>query len=139
MKKFTPCTLCSPCEKGMEKGKLRFDNKEVRVEDLRKIWKELRDAGDMDFMTIENRDTNVRVGIEGNFLLVQPQERLKKSKVKIRIPLQVVDAILSGNGEELNLMAAIRALQDSGVRDIITVEDRDTTVRVWIDENNVPK
>ena len=126
-------------EKQIEKGHINFNNTDLRVEDLRKVWNEIRDEGDMEFVSIQNRDGNVRVYVEGNFLLVQPEQKSKNGKVDIRIPLKVVDAMLSGKGNELNLTAAVKALRDSGVKDIITVRDKDSSVRVWIDDKNQAK
>src|SRR3990172_6685191 len=122
-------------EKGIHNGTIKLQEKELKVEYLRKIWKELRSQGDVEFLSVEDKDTSVRVFIEGNFLLVQP-EKASKEKVNIKGPLAVVDALLSGQGDQLNLMAAVKALKDSGIRDIITVQSDDATVRVWIDENN---
>ena len=126
-------------EEQIRKGSLHINDHNFRVEDLRKVWNEIRNEGDMDFITVEGRDGNVRVSIQGNFLLVQPDEKSKHSKVDIRMPLQVVDAMLSGSGNELNLTAGIKALKDSGVKDIITVNDDHSSVRVWIDDKNLGK
>jgi hypothetical protein len=126
-------------EKRLRDGHIKINNSEFRVEDLRRAWQDVREEGDMEFVSIEGRDGNVRIYIEGNFLLIQPDQKNKKSKVDIRIPLKVVDAMLSGKGEELNLTAAVKALRDSGVKDIITVKDEDTSVRIWIDDKNVAK
>ena len=123
----------------MRDGNIKINNSEFRVEDLRKVWNDIRDEGDMEFVSVQGRDSNVRVYIQGNYLLVQPEDTHKKSKVDIRIPLKVVDAMLSGKGEELNLTAAVKALRDSGIKDIITVKDEDTSVRVWIDDKNLGK
>jgi len=125
-------------QKKLRDGHIKLNDSEFRVEDLRKVWNDIRDEGDMEFISVQGRDKNVRVFIEGNYLLVQPEEK-DKSKVDIRIPLKVVDAMLSGKGDELNLTAAVKALRDSGVRDIITVKDEDTSVRVWIDDKNLGK
>jgi hypothetical protein len=124
-------------EKSMRDGTININDRELRIEELRKVWQDIRDAGDMDFISIEKPDGNVRVYIQGNYLMVQPEEKSRKSKVDIRIPLQVVDAMLSGKGNELNLAAGVKALRDSGVKDIITVKDEDTSVRVWIDDKNL--
>ncbi len=126
-------------EKGLREGRMHFNNSDLKIEDLRKVWKDIRDEGDMEFVSVESRNGNVRVYIQGNFLMVQPEEKAKNSKVDIRIPLQVVDAMFSGNGNELNLTAAVKALRDSGVSDIITVKDDHTNVRVWIDDKNLGK
>jgi len=127
-------------EEQIRKGSLRINDHDLRVEDLRKMWNEIRDEGDMDFVTVEGREGNFSMKIQGNYLLVQPDDKSKgHKKVDIRLPLQVVDAMLSGKGNELNLTAGIKALRDSGVKDIITVNDEDTSVRVWIDDKNLGK
>ncbi len=122
-------------EKSVEKGRIRLHEKDLSIKDLRRVWKELRNEGDNEFLSIENKDTNLRVFTKGNYLMVEPGEGSENS-VEMKIPLAVVDAMLSGEGEELNLTAAVRALKESGTGDIITVKDKDATVRVWIDESN---
>ncbi len=122
-------------EKSIERGRIRLHERDMSIQDLRKVWKELRSQGDSEFVSIENRDTNIRVFTKGNYLMVEPGEGSTK-RIEMKIPLAVVDAMLSGQGEELNLTAAVRALKESGSGDIITVKDRDATVRVWIDESN---
>jgi len=122
-------------EKSVEKGRIRLHEKDMSIKDLRKVWKELRSEGDNEFVSIENKDTNLRVFTKGNYLMVEPGEGSTTS-IEMKIPLAVVDAMLSGEGEELNLTAAVRALKESGSGDIITVKDKDATVRVWIDESN---
>jgi hypothetical protein len=126
-------------EEHLRRGSIEINDHDFQVEDLRKAWNEIRDEGDMDFITVEGRDGNVSVRIQGNYLLVQPEKQSDHRKVDIRIPIQVVDAMLSGSGNQLNLAAGIKALRDSGVRDIITVNDNHSSVRVWIDENNLGK
>jgi hypothetical protein len=125
-------------EKGLENGKIRLEDKDIKVEDLRKIWNTLKEEGDSEFVSIQSKDANVKVMKQGGFLLVQTDDE-SKSTVDIKLPLAVVDAMLSGKGEELNLMAAVQALQDSGIKDLITVKDKEATVRVWIDDRNEVK
>ena len=124
-------------ERAVEKGKIRLHEKDFRVEDLRKIWKSVKDEGDTEFVSVDKRDEHVRVFTQGNFLMVQ-SDKDSRSKVNIKMPMAVVDAILSGDGEELNLTAAVKALKDSGIHDIISVESDDSKVMVWIDDKNLP-
>jgi len=53
--------------------------------------------------------------------------------VRVRFPLDVVDALLSGGENELDLIAALDALADHGGGDLVTVESDDESIRVWID------
>ena len=56
--------------------------------------------------------------------------------VDIQIPFTVVEALLSGGEDELDILAAIRALRDHGDVELIRVTDGTETVRVWIDSQN---
>jgi hypothetical protein len=125
-------------DKNVHAGQIRLNEKDVRVDDLRRVWNEIRKQGDTEFVNIENRETSLRVFTKGSYLLVQPDKPTAK-KIDIRIPLSVVDAMFSGKADELNLMAAVQALKQLGSREIITVESDDSLVQVWIDEKNQVK
>jgi hypothetical protein len=70
------------------------------------------------------------------FLLVDVDEtRGDRERVEIKVPITVIDALLSGEGDELNLAAAIRALDAHGSQQLITVDDDDSQVRIWVDSD----
>lgn len=50
--------------------------------------------------------------------------------------MSIVEALLSGAKDELDLAAAIRALSAHGDSILVTVEDGRNTVRVWVDSKN---
>lgn len=106
----------------------------LSLTDLRRVWNELKSAGDTDLVTVEEKGENVRVGRKGGLVEVRV-ERKGKEEVKVEIPVEVVDALLSGEGEELNVKAALAQLQTRR-GDIVRVNDENSTVRVWIDEKN---
>jgi hypothetical protein len=116
-------------------GHLRLSDKHMSKQDLQQIWEAIRAQGDADFVTVETQKDNVRVSLRNNYLIVQASEE-SQAQVDVMIPAEVVDALLLGPGDELDLLAAIRALEASGSSEIVSVRDRDTTVRVWIDEKN---
>jgi hypothetical protein len=116
-------------------GHLRLNDSHMSKEDLQEIWAAVRAQGDADFVTVETRKDNVRVSLRDNYLIVRASEE-SKTQVDVMIPAEVVDALLSGPGDQLDLLSAIRALEASGSSEIVSVRDRDTTVRVWIDERN---
>ena len=54
--------------------------------------------------------------------------------VRVEIPVPVVDALLSGEGETLNIRAAIEEL--STLRgELVRVIESNNNIRVWIDES----
>jgi hypothetical protein len=119
-------------------GRLRFDDAEVSVADLRRIWRELRRHPEATFLTIDEADSKVRVGRQGAYLVVQAEERRGRSEdMRVRIPVTVVEALLSAPGEQLDLNAALRALARHGEGELVTVTGDDETVRIWVDRSSV--
>lgn len=54
--------------------------------------------------------------------------------VRVRLPASIVDPLVSGRGEEIDLRAAVIALVQQGAGDLMVADTDDTTVHVWIDE-----
>ena len=111
-----------------------FQEKGIKLADLRKLWAELKNSGDAEFVKVESEKESVRVTRTGQLIQVRVEDRKGDAteQVHVDIPVDVVDALLSGEGEELNLRAAIQQL--SGRRgDIVNVTDSKSKVRVWID------
>ncbi len=114
---------------------LGSDN-EVPVAAIRGMWQELRDVGDAEFATIQHEGRDVRIAREGDTIHVNvtPREGSDSEDVRVEIPVPVVDALLSGDGDTLNVRAAIREL--SGLRgEMVRVIEADSNIRVWIDES----
>ncbi len=120
---------------GKGDGRLRFNDEDITVSDLRAIWSDLRKHPDATFITVDEVDSKVRVAkIAGN-LVVRAHETGagRDEKVEMKIPGKVVDALLSAPGEQFNLGAAMKALAREGEGEIVTVTGDGETVRIWID------
>jgi hypothetical protein len=126
-------------------GKVHFGEEHgLKMADIRKAWKALAQAGDAEFVTVDSEDENVRVMRKGDLVQVFVDAKPKAGKegkpakaeeVRVEVPVSLVDAFLSGEGEEGNLDAAIAELQKRR-GDIVRVKDDDSNVHVWIDEQN---
>ena len=116
-------------------GHIRIDgDHQWSVSDLRELWQEVRDTRDMTFVTVQDDGENVKVWKEGGYLKVSVLENDgEESEVNVRIPARVVDALLSGEEDRLNFSAAIEALAAEGEGELVTVNDDDDRVRVWVD------
>ena len=126
--------LAAAPEKIVSDGKvhLGLDHKGLAVSDLRRLWLELRAAGDTDIVTVEERDERVTVARKGDLVQVRVLNTGDREEVFVDVPVAVVDALFSGQGESLNLKQGVAALR--GLRgDIVRVKDKDTSVRIWID------
>jgi hypothetical protein len=105
---------------------------ELEGVDLRGIWEAVRDAADGEFVTVDGADENVRVAKQDGMLLVNVDD--DGEKVRVRVPLDVVDAAFSGDSGQLDVAAALRVLGERyPSHDIVTVEEGPAVVRVWID------
>ena len=70
---------------------------------------------------------------EGGYLMVSVSEGDGGENVEIRLPARVVDALLSGEGDELDLVGAMEALVDEGEGELVKVTGDNENVRVWVD------
>ncbi len=107
----------------------------VSVSAMRGLWQELVTVGDTEFITIEQDDETVRVARTGDNIEIRVEDRNGDGDetVDVQIPVAVVDALLSGDSDKLNIRAAIQQL--SVLRgDIVRVTENDRQIRVWIDE-----
>jgi len=119
-------------DKKLNGGKFRLQSTELSVPDLKKIWTEFKKAGNADFVTVEKKTENVKISREGNYLLIKVSEN-KQQKVDLRVPVDVVDALLAAPGDELDIKAALVAMQQKGNSEILSVNDKDTKIRIWVD------
>lgn len=116
-------------------GKIEMMEWEMDEVDVRAVWKVLSEAKDGEFVTVEGTDQNVVVSKKGGYMYCTVEEE-DESKVDVKVPLEVLDALFSGDDDELDILAAIRAMRDHGPGELVSVTDRDGTVRVWIDDQN---
>jgi hypothetical protein len=119
-------------DKKLNGGKFRLDSTELSVPDLKKMWTEFKKAGNADFVTVEKKTESVKISREGNYLLIKVTEK-NQQKVDLRVPVDVVDALLATPGDELDIKAALVAMQQKGSGNILSVTDKDTKVRIWVD------
>ena len=116
-------------------GKVKFGEKHgMKLEDVRKIWAELAAVGDAELVSVEDKDQTVKVWRKADQVHVRV-EKAGKEEVRVEVPVSLVDALLSGEGDTVNIKAAVAELQKKR-GDIVTVSEPDTTVRIWIDEQN---
>ena len=108
---------------------------ELPVTAIRDMWQELRAAGDIEFVTIQHEGQDVRIAREGDTILVNVSDIDGDDEiVRVEIPVPVVDALLSGDGDTLNIRAALEEL--STLRgDLVRVIESDNNIRIWIDES----
>ncbi len=119
----------------MHNGHVTIGHADMDDVDIRALLDAVRTAPDNEFVTVKEKDQDVRVAKSNGNLVVHVHDTAKGGqKVDITVPMKVVDALLStAKDNELDISAAIRALSDAGDAVLVTVEDASEHVRVWVD------
>ena len=143
-------------QENLHDGKVRFDSRNTKDVDLHAILDAVRNSRDGEYVTVQNRNCNVRVAKNAGYLYVHVTDKSEakkaakeakeaarstagqETKVEVKVPLKVVDALLSAGKDELDILAALKALSAHGDTELVTVKDPENTVHVWIDSKNVP-
>lgn len=139
-------------------GKVRIEGAHLDDVDLNAILDAVRSSKDGEYVTVQGDEDDVRIAKNGGYLYIHVNEKnhqgkaakssdakgvppkavpAKESKVEIKVPMKVVDALLSAGKDELDIVAALRALSASGDTELVSVKDSENTVRIWIDSKNV--
>src|ERR1700687_5323300 len=112
-------------------GGLTADNLNIKA-----ILDALKTAPEGEFVTVQENDSDVRVAKEHGQMVVHVVDKDSKEKVDVTIPWDVAQALISDTNEnQLNVEAAIEALEKTGDDTLVTIVGHDESVRVWIDSN----
>lgn len=123
----------------LHNGKVRFGCMDCDGVDVRTIFEAVRTSKDGEFVTVQSKDEDISVmKKEGQLLVhVHDKKRSKDAQIEVKIPMKVVEALLSGSKDELDIAAGLHALAGQGDVELVSVKDDDNTIRVWLDSKNV--
>ena len=113
-------------------GTLTIGGTDVKVSDLRTLWAQVKANGDSEFLTVKDGDGKVKVSTRAGHVLVNVVDR-DASTIRVDLPHSVVDALLSGTGDELNVGAAIARLQDLAPGEIVRIDDGEDRIRITLE------
>jgi hypothetical protein len=115
-------------------GSIRVGSQDMDVTKLRETWKAVRAAGDSEFISIADQKADVKVSTKAGSLLVDVKEHgASGSTVRVSLPNEVVDALLSGEGNELAIDAALARLATAPKGDLVRIAGADQQVHVWLE------
>jgi hypothetical protein len=126
-------------------GRVKIDHFDCNGVDFHALLAAVRDSKDGEFVTVQDKDQDVRVAKQNNYFLVHVIDKEgskdskdhKRSNVEVKIPMKVVDALFSAGKDEVDLVAGLHALALQGDTELVSVKDHEQTVRVWLDSKNV--
>ena len=88
---------------------------------------------------VESDDDDVRISKKGEYMYVHVEENAgyaDSENVQMKFPIPVLTALVSGDDDELDLMAALDVLAEYEGEDLVTVNDDGTSVRIWVDQKS---
>lgn len=118
----------------LQDGHIVIDDSDVSIDDLRRILYALTDAPNATFAEVETDTERIIFFKDGDYLRVETDASADGTEIRAHFPIAVLEALVSGTGNQLNVAAALQALAAHGPGDLVTVRDHDATVRVWIDD-----
>jgi hypothetical protein len=123
----------------LHNGKVRIGCMDCDGVDVRTVFEAVRSSKDGEFVTVESNDADVSVMKKEGMLFVHVHEKNKPkhSQVEVKVPMKVVEALLSGSKDELDITAGLHALASQGDVELVSVKDDENTIRVWLDSKNV--
>jgi hypothetical protein len=120
-------------------AKIDAGDKPLKKADIKAMLAAVRDVEDAEFVRVDDDNENVRVANVKVNLVVHVREKGAKGdkdKVTIQVPMEVADALLSAPGDELDFSAALDVLKQKGHGPLVTVDDENSKVRIWLDDRN---
>ena len=123
----------------LHNGKVRIGCMDCDGVDVRTLFEAVRSSKDGEFVTVQSNDADISVMKKEGMLFVHVHDKNKPkhSQVEVKVPMKVVEALLSGSKDELDIVAGLRALAGQGDVELVSVKDDDNTIRVWLDSKNV--
>jgi hypothetical protein len=123
----------------LHNGKVRIGCMDCDGVDVRTLFEAVRTAKDGEYVTVQSNDADVSVMKKDGQMLVHVHDKNKSkdSRIEVKVPMKVVEALLSGSKDELDIAAGLHALASQGDVELVSVKDEDNTIRVWLDSKNV--
>jgi hypothetical protein len=130
----------------LHEGKIRIDGHFDDDVDLRALLEAVRTAPDSEFVSVQGPHENVSVAKVNGNLVVHVRDNGKKGekkegenrdgRVEITVPMKLVDALVANGSKDIDLAAALRVLSEMGDMTLVTVQEAEQSVRVWVDSKN---
>jgi formylmethanofuran dehydrogenase subunit D len=118
-------------------GKVKIGDLSANKVNVKAILDALKTAPEGVFVTVQEPGNDVRVAKEHGQLVVHVTDKKESQNVNVTIPWDVAQALISDTTDnQLNVEAAIKALENVGDVTLVSVVSQDETVRVWIDSRN---
>jgi hypothetical protein len=124
----------------LQNGKVKVGHLDANGVNIRAILDALKTAPEGEYVTVQEPGNEVHVAKENGKLVAHVIDKAGKERVDVTIPWEVAQALISETSDnQLNISAAIKALENIADTTLVTVASEEESVRIWIDSNNTEK
>lgn len=122
-------------------GRVTLDRNQLQGIDMPTIIDAIKTSPDNKMVTVRQKDENIDVSKAGGNIVVHVNDTGKHGdNVNVTVPISVVDALFSTTQKnEIDVAAALQALDKAGDTFLVTVENASEHVRVWVDSHSQPQ
>ena len=113
-------------------GNITINEGQIEMDELRGYWNAVRAAKDGEYVTVRDADSDVRISKSGGFVRLTVDEKDGGGRVRMKLPVPLIDAVFAGK-DDIDFDAIAAALAKLPAGEILTVDDDDSHVRIWID------
>lgn len=125
-----------PADK-LREGKIHVEGMKLDENRRKAIRDAVGSAPDGEFVTVEAPGESVKIWKSAGMVFVQVRERGEAEEtVDIRMPVRLVEGLFASEPGTLDLVALIEGLEEQNEGEIVTVKDRTSHVRVWVDSRS---
>jgi hypothetical protein len=126
----------------LHQGRVTLDKDQLQGIDVPTIVDAIRSSPDNKLVTVKDKSgENIDVSKANGNIVVHINEPGKKGdNVNVTVPISVVNALFStAQKNEIDVAAALQALDNAGDTFLVTVENTGEHVRVWVDSHSQPQ
>jgi hypothetical protein len=125
----------------LHNGRVTVDSNQFQGIDIPTIVEAIRTSPDSQLVSVKQKGENIAVTkSKGNIIVHVTDSSSKGQTVDVTVPISVVNALFSdAQKNELDVAAALKALDDAGDTFLVTVQNAKQQVRVWVDTHNQPQ
>ena len=125
----------------LHNGRVTLDRDQLQGIDMPTIIDAIKTSPDNKMVTVRQKDETIDVSKAGGNIVVHVNDAGKHGdNVDVTVPIAVVDALFSTTQKnEIDVAAALQALDKASDSFLVTVENATEHVRVWVDSHSQPQ
>jgi len=118
---------------GFDAGKIEIDTGDADI-DWPALLAAVKEGTPGKYVTVNSDEADVNISKTAKHLLINVnQKEDEKARIAVKLPLELLDSVIVGENNEIDLAALLRGLKKLPAGDLVTVNSEKAKVRVWVE------